>query len=57
MLDRQNGQFVFECDGCGDVFEPDGEEFSRAVRSLKYEGWKISKDNDTWTHLCPNCRS
>ena len=28
MIDRQHGNLVFECDGCGDTFETGGSEFA-----------------------------
>lgn len=55
MLDRQCGKIIFECDVCGDVFEPGTGNFREALVSLQNESWKARKVGDVWNHSCSKC--
>lgn len=55
MMDRQKGDLVFECDGCGEVLETDTSNFEAAQSVLKRNGWKPEKNNDIWEHYCNGC--
>ena len=53
---RKAGEFVCECDDCGDkMFGGTTEEFKNFVEEIEAEGWKIRKDDETWIHICPSC--
>ena len=55
MLDRQHGNIVFECDGCGDTLETGTRNFDEAKAQLDSEGWKVRKIGADWIHGCPSC--
>ena len=40
MLDRQKGDVVFECDGCGDVLDTGTGDFSSALSAMRRDGWR-----------------
>jgi hypothetical protein len=56
MLDRQNGDIVWECDGCGDTLETETDDFDIARDMLKSEQWTTAKHGGEWVHFCPDCR-
>jgi hypothetical protein len=39
MLDRQSGDIIFECDGCGEVLATDTGNFNAARNLLQQNGW------------------
>lgn len=55
VLDRQHGDVVFECDGCGEVLETDTADFGSALNMLKREGWRARKFDNVWQHYCGAC--
>lgn len=57
MLDRVHGLIVFECDGnkCHEVLETDTHDFNEARELLDEEGWRTTKQNNEWCHICPTC--
>ena len=55
MMDRQRGQFIFECDVCGDVLETDTSNFNEARATLDRENWKARKIGADWCHSCEKC--
>jgi Fe2+ or Zn2+ uptake regulation protein len=55
MIDRQNGDIVFECDECGEVFESATSDFNSAWNQAKRDGWRVRKIGTEWVHECPNC--
>jgi hypothetical protein len=55
MMDVQKGDFVVECDGCGEVLETGTSNFEAARSVMRREGWKPTKIGDVWTHACPGC--
>ena len=55
MLDRQLGEYIFECDVCGDVLNTDDRDFNAARDALTNSGWKARKIGSDWCHSCPAC--
>lgn len=55
MLDRQRGEFIFECDVCGDVLNTDAHKFDDAREALSNAGWKARKIGSDWIHSCAGC--
>jgi hypothetical protein len=55
MMDKQKGDFIFECDGCSAVLETDQADFGVAIKMLKRNGWKARKTGDVWSHSCESC--
>ena len=58
MIRTTDGEFVCECNECGDTFYGGCEDdFYGFVQQVRGEGWRITKDDDgEWVHLCPECR-
>lgn len=58
---RDHDAISFECDECGDTFEPSlavsNENFHEVWNEAKDEGWQARKDGGDWTHQCPECRA
>ena len=55
-IDRQKGDLIFECDGCGEVFESNTSDFNSAFNMAKRAGWRARKINDVWSHYCDCCQ-
>ena len=55
MIDRQHGNLVFECDGCGDTFETGGSEFAYVWPEARHEGWLARRVGEKIVHECPRC--
>ena len=55
MMDKQKGDFVFECDNCGAALETDQADFDVARSILRREGWRARKIGDVWQHGCASC--
>lgn len=57
-VDRRSkdSEKVAECDGCGSEEYSGALDFKEFVDWLRQQGWRISKVNDEWTHVCPNCK-
>jgi hypothetical protein len=55
MLDRQHGNIVFECDGCGDILDTETSNFNAARNMLKRDGWRAIKIGTDWQHYCTGC--
>ena len=57
MITKQRGEFVAECNECGEEFAGGTEEdFKEFVAELKASGWRILKDGEEWQHICPDCQ-
>lgn len=55
-IQREDGEFVAECDACGDLLFTEIREFYLVPETLKQAGWNIVKErNGTWVHKCPEC--
>ena len=48
----KHGEFIFECDDCGETYASSEREFKDAWEEAQGEGWKY-RGNDT--HQCPSC--
>lgn len=55
MMDKQKGDFVFECDVCGKVLETDQADFGVAINMMKRQGWTTRKLGKDWLHGCDHC--
>lgn len=56
MIERHEGQVVFECDACPEELETDEDDFHTALALFKREGWKAEKVGSEWVHTCPSCQ-
>jgi hypothetical protein len=64
MIDRQNGNVVFECyGGCGEVLETPTGNYSAALNFLRREGWylrkivsNVGKRSEGWQFYCGRCQ-
>lgn len=54
-IDRQHGDIVFECDGCGETLETAQADFGAAFNFVKREGWRAKKIGNVWSHYCDAC--
>ncbi len=54
-MDRQKGDIVFECDGCGKVLETETADFDSAMNLLRRNRWKAVKVGAGWEHRCDEC--
>jgi hypothetical protein len=55
MMDKQKGDFIFECDNCSAVLETDQADFDVARNIMRREGWHARKIGDVWQHGCASC--
>jgi ribosomal protein L37AE/L43A len=56
MLEREHGDIVWCCDGCGEVLDTHTGDFDAARNVLTRNRWRAQKRDDEWTHLCPDCQ-
>ena len=57
MMDKQKGNYVFECDTCGEVFDSKTSDFDLAQLKRKEAGWTAFKEKEEWKHNCPKCKT
>ena len=57
MEAHQDYDVYCDCVGC------DNEEryndmwvFQNVIEAMKNDGWKITKENGEWFHICPECK-
>ena len=50
-----HGEFVVECDECGDELFTNTDGFPDAVEIAKGEGWRARKIEGEWEHRCSDC--
>lgn len=55
MIQRQDGQVVFECDTCPEELETEEDDFHAALAVFKRDGWRAEKVGSEWVHTCPSC--
>lgn len=56
MIYRDKGEFIAECNECGDCFYGGVvDDFHAFIKELKGEGWIANKVDDEWIHLCSEC--
>lgn len=62
---RVKSGFAFECDSCGEAFEPPqlgrgsaSRTFSESLEDAKEEGWvaRKSRTDKEWKHYCSRCK-
>ena len=47
--------YTLRCDSCG--LEIKKFDMRREAKAYANENdWQIKKEDNTWTHLCPNCK-
>jgi hypothetical protein len=52
---RECGDWVFECDTCGDNLETGEADFSEAWVQARSEGWRAFQVGTEWKHECGDC--
>ena len=55
-IERNGNVYIPVCDYCGDEL-PEEWNFYGAVIAVKQANWRSVKDNDDWSHYCPECYS
>ena len=55
-FEEYEDSFVWKCDFCGRSAEFPPDDFWSALAELKSRGWRISREDDGWTHRCSRCR-
>lgn len=55
MMDKQKGDFVFECDSCGQSLETEQADFNTAINMMRRAGWTARKHGKDWVHGCDGC--
>lgn len=56
MIERSwNDEYRVECDGCGDEFFVETEEWKEVLDELKEREWKYRNNAGDWEHYCPDC--
>lgn len=57
-IDREgwDGPIVFHCDGprCAEVCETRCTDFPSALAKAKSRGWRVTKKEGQFIHLCPD---
>jgi Fe2+ or Zn2+ uptake regulation protein len=56
MLDRQKGNFIFECEGCGSILETNTGDWDSALNVLRRNKWKARIYGGEWHHECSECQ-
>lgn len=49
------GEITCDEDGCGNAETFDGD-FMEVVQEAKAAGWRITKKDGEWHHICPDCQ-
>ena len=56
MIRKVKGEYVCECDACGEeAYGGTLEDFREFVEEIKAQGWRARKEDDSWLHRCPDC--
>lgn len=57
MIRKVRGEFVAECNDCGDDYAGGtNDDFRDFVEELKSEDWTIRNEDGEWCHYCPSCK-
>lgn len=56
MMDRQRGQYIFECDDCGESLYTECYDFQEALYCMRTNDWTARKVGTDWVHNC-GCKS
>lgn len=58
MIIKTYDQLQISCDQCGDEAPPyDEDEFEAMIAAAKADGWKITRPEGQWQHICAECAS
>jgi hypothetical protein len=52
LRDYADGSVLFHCDTCSELLETSSQDFTRAVRILRREGWVFLPPD---SHQCQSC--
>lgn len=57
MIERQHGELIPICDGCGEPFADafDRNDFQDMIAAIKDAGWLVRIERREWEHFCPSC--
>jgi hypothetical protein len=55
MMDKQHGDYIFECNICGSTLTTDQADFNVAITIMKRNGWNARKIGKDWVHGCDRC--
>ncbi len=55
MMDKQHGDYIFECNLCPRVLETDQADFDTAINIMRRAGWTARKAGRDWIHGCDKC--
>lgn len=55
MIIREYGTEKMVCDECDSSEHTIEGDFNSEVAVAKGEGWKISRPEGQWQHMCPDC--
>lgn len=56
MLFKEGGDFIVECDECGNDEDLWTNDFQQAVRAIKEMGWRAECTDGEWEHYCYKCK-
>ena len=60
LVQKPFPEATISCDKCSfyETFDGDGEylAWQEVIDYMKRSGWKITKEDDEWVHICPACR-
>lgn len=57
MNRKHAGEHGLGCDDCAAEFWGGTSDFRETIENAKTAGWKIRKEGDNWTHICPECEA
>ena len=52
---KSTGEFVIECDDCGDSETYEVDSWADGLYDAKADGWRVIKVWDGWEARCPDC--
>lgn len=58
MIIKDYDQIQLSCDQCGEEFLVyDEGDFEQMISDAKAAGWKITRPEGQWQHICSDCAS
>lgn len=57
MIQKTNDELIAVCDECGVTLYGGTLDFKEFIADVKENGWKISKEDDKWIHVCWACQA
>lgn len=58
MIINDYGLRQLSCDQCGaETPTYDEDEFNKMIEAAKADGWKITRPDGQWQHICNECAS